>query len=283
MKIQLNRKGRVSLPLFTATLALAITFTLSCSSNDDDPTPPGGGDGQLAGNAEYERVKERNKYYDPDNANERCEKGVVQFSCSLPDGDVWYSELEKYCKKIMGSSMTPTYELETVKWEVCGGLLCNTSWGCRCNGGAYEEKCGEGWYNSNTQYCGYDYDMATMTTTYEVKAKLPCGTDFYKPSDNPLYAYERCENNVVEYRCGMSDWYNPKTNACNGKTGDIVPKAEATCNGKEIDDFGYKMCKDGVIKQECGSMSGGEPVWYNNITESCDYMTRTVKPKTKCG
>jgi uncharacterized protein (TIGR02145 family) len=48
MKIQLNRKGRVSLPLFTATLALAIAFTsTACDSGG------GGGGGGGGSNIEY--------------------------------------------------------------------------------------------------------------------------------------------------------------------------------------------------------------------------------------
>jgi hypothetical protein len=271
-----------------ATLAFAIAFTLNACSSDsnDDPTPPGGGDlGGLDGNERYQRMKEENKYYNPDNAaNERCEAGVVEKKCSLPDGDVWYSELKKACSYISEGPMAGNiYKFE--EWKVCGSILYIDSWG-RCTGGAYEDKCGEGWANVNTQYCYKSTDIATMTAIYEVKAKLPCGTGFYEPSDNPLYAYERCENNVVEYRCGSGmpgnevHWYNPKTNVCNGKTGEVVTKAEATCNGKEIDDFGYQMCKDGVIKQEC-SMFGGEPVWYDPIKEAC--AAGMVKPKTKCG
>jgi hypothetical protein len=59
--------------LLAAGIALAMAFTFSCSSDDDDD----GNKDPFLGNPQYE-------YYDPYDAEERCQNGVVELICKLP-------------------------------------------------------------------------------------------------------------------------------------------------------------------------------------------------------
>jgi hypothetical protein len=292
MRVQLNRKGRVSLPLFTATLALAIALILSCSSLNDG----GGGDGDGSGGGSggggdfYDEIKEYVKYYDPDDG-ERCVKGVVEWKC----GDVWYNPLKQWCYEIDYDNNThiPTYALG--EWKTCGSKHYNT-FDERCQGGVVEEKCetvdGDKWYNSETHYCAnVGSDPATYKSIYEVKAMERCGSKYYNP--NYKGGYYVCQNGVVGRMCGDNDnaiFYNDETHYCNDGwddddtyTGVYTVKAMERC-GKEYIEPGSQRCnKNGVVEGRCWNYSDDTYTdWYNDITQSCNRDTGEVKDKKKC-
>jgi uncharacterized protein (TIGR02145 family) len=96
MKIQLNRKGRVSLPLFTATLALALAFTFTaCDSG-------GGGDGDGTGGGNYTDKGNSISSYSTKTIGtqvwmtENLNYKVAGSKCYGEDGQVFYIEGDEF-------------------------------------------------------------------------------------------------------------------------------------------------------------------------------------------
>jgi hypothetical protein len=278
---------QVWLALFTATLALAITLTLSCSNGDDD------NDNDLfSGDEYYEYLKERVKYYDPDDG-ERCKNGVVEWVCEVPGGDAWYNPLKQSCNNEVDYTCEDgncyrTNELGTI--EACGRELYVSSPNSleRCQGGVVELKCktadGDKWYNHKTHYCDGSYDYENGTEIRTVKPKERCGSKYYNP-----YSLEICKNGVVERSCGYADWYNPETHYCpsgssdSGQSNQSNAKPIERCGSKNYYPDDYERCNNGVVERKCGSSSGDNAAWYNSITQSCDRGTGTVTNKLRCG
>jgi hypothetical protein len=178
----------------------------------------------------------------------------------------------------------------------------------RCRNGVIEEPCevdgNEVWYNSETQYCSYSYELdpntGTSITTVTIEARERCGSKYIRPD------YERCNNGVVERKCGDDDdneapWYNRKTHYCDEELDDASTwtytytiKALERC-GNGYFGYGYKLlgerCNNGVIEDECPYIGGENATWYNIITHYCDhegdyftgYTGSTVKAKLRCG
>jgi hypothetical protein len=164
----------------------------------------------------------------------------------------------------------------------------------RCRNGVIEEPCevdgNEVWYNSETQYCSYENNTQT------IKAKERCGSEYIRPD----YDYERCNNGVVEWKCGYDDeapWYNGKTHYCEWD-GDASTSWTYTIKALERCGNGYfgydklpgKRCNNGVIEDECPYNGGENAPWYNIITHYCDLegdyftgYTGTLKEKLRCG
>ncbi|MDR0518179.1 MAG: hypothetical protein LBH25_14185 [Fibromonadaceae bacterium] len=188
MRAKLNRKGRVSLPLFTAILALAITFTLSCSNGDDD-----GG-----------------IWYNPSGGNQRCQNGVVENKC----GDAgWYKGTTHTCSN--GTIMTlEQYYLQN------GYKRCGSGWydpnneNQRCQNGVVEAKCGDaGWYNSTTHTCRSGTVMTDEQYYLQLGYKR-CGSGWYDPNNEN----RRCKNDAIEDKCGDAGWYKIATHTCYSNT-----------------------------------------------------------------
>jgi hypothetical protein len=291
MRTQLNRNGRVSLPTtLTAILAVAITFTLSCSGSDDpdngnDPNNPGGKD-PLSGIPGYEYMKEGAKYYDPDDERQRCQNGVVELFCEDYYGGsdgLWFNPMTHYCDQGHYSGncsdcdiVYGTFQAKAI--ERCGNEYIRDVWH-RCQGGVVEERCEKCreivWYNPKTHYMGSD-GSDNGRTIYIIKAKLPCGSEYYAPE----YQNERCQNGVVEEECGWGEnvWFNPKTHLCYwGESGGQVKVKEYCGNsGRYIEDS-YERCNGGIYEWKCGDN------WYSPIKQSCDWDIGTVKNQVRCG
>jgi hypothetical protein len=285
MRVQLNRKGRVSLPLFTAILTIALAFTFNaCDSGGDrggdDGT--GGGSGGLGGkNAEwYEHIKEKVKYYDPDDG-EMCEAGVTKWLCkTVSDGDKWYNPLTHVCHTSL-IYLDPKLTLirTLAEWKTCGNGLYITIFE-RCQGGVVEDKCetvdGDKWYNFETHYC-----MRNGPEPGIIIAKERCGSKYYLPQHSLYYA-NRCNNGVVEETCGFDSendiFYNYETHYCDHTT----VKPLERCGNKYI----YpkeERCNNGVVENGCWSnIEQRYTDWYNGITQSCNIETGEVKDKKKC-
>jgi hypothetical protein len=288
------RNGRVSLPqpthgrglfaLLTATFALAITFTLNaCDSGGGGGGSSPGGNDPFSGDEYYEYLKERVKYYDPDDG-ERCNNGVVEWVCEVPGGDAWYNPLKQSCERVdytcEDGNCYGTYELGTI--EACGRKLYASHPNIgRCQDGVVQYKCktadGDKWYNAETHYCDWSYYNGTEIST--VKPRERCGSKNYYPDEG----YIRCEKGVVEGSCGYGDnttWYNLETHYCS-YSGETVKPKERCGSEYYVPEEGYKRCEKGVVEYRCGS--GGNINWYNSITQSCDWNTGTVTNKLRCG
>jgi hypothetical protein len=296
-----------------ASLLLALTLTLSCS-NDDNPGGSGGGggshsggnNGSFAGNDEYDRYKERLKYYDPADTDQRCPNGVLEGRCEVDGQEVWYNPLTHSCSYDESCYGGPDggycertyYGLGTI--ELCGSQIYVSSSSRRCVGGVLQRKCGDDWYNRETHYCDYEYDPNTGTETRTLKAKLICGGKYYEPDYSTSWGSDgvvvrepntRCQNGVVQEKCGGWNgeepiWYNRETQYCSwdnaSQTQTVKPMV--LCGGEYIEPD-YEKCDSGVVLSRCGGMMGmGEDAtWYNYITQICDWNTGTVRDKVRCG
>ena len=276
-----------------AAFGLALAFIFSCSGDDGDNDDP------YAGIPGYERWRESLKYYDPDDAEERCQNGAVEKRCEVDGKGVWYSPLTHFCEapKCQGDDCgTPHYELlGTIKR--CGNkLYCPIDDAVRfqgkiievqrCQNGVLERMCGgsgplDVWYNKDTQYC---------EGNGVVIAKKRCGSGYYRPSEST-----RCRDGVVEEKCGGWNsseegiWYNTDTHYCSqgydnvNHTHTNTVKPRIRC-GNEYLDGDYHRCNNGVVEEICGDPYHNEnPNWYNEITQSCNYGDDTVKDKVRCG
>jgi hypothetical protein len=279
-----------------ASLLLALTFTISCSDGDKTDDGGGGGNnGSFAGIPEYERTKERLKYYDPADADERCQNRVVEGRCEVDGREVWYNPLTHACRydeSCNGSSCERTYYgLGTI--ELCGSLFYVSSDSRRCVGGVLQIKCGDVWYNKGTQYCDYGYNPNEETGT--VKAKELCGNKYYEPYYSISWGSDgvavrepntRCQNGVVQEKCVWGEnvtWYNSETEYCSFDPTSMtqIVKPRVLCGGQYLDGD-YEKCDNGVVLRRCGGMMG-ETTWYNDITQVCDWNTGTVRNKVRCG
>jgi hypothetical protein len=263
-----------------------MAFTFSCSGDDD-----GGGDGNpFAGIPGYEYKKERLKYYDPEDAYERCRNGVTERMCEDNGKEVWYNPLTHDCDYSElcsggsnGMSCKRTYYgFEELK--LCGSRIYVSyvsSDPGRCQGGVLQWKCGDVWYNEETHYCDGDYNPT-------LKAKERCGNKYYEPYEG--YIVE-CQNGVVVGRCGYDEnvtWYNIETHYCFYSLDNVnftytyTVKPRVLCGGEYLDGD-YERCNNGVIENRCGSMMDENANWYNRITQVCDRNTYTVRDKVRCG
>jgi len=291
-----------------ASLLLALTLTLSCSGGDDDDNGP-------TGNSEYERWQESLKYIDPDDPTERCgSNGIAERKCDVNGSITWYNPLNYSCRR-MGSNCdendncTYTYALLTI--ALCGNepYIDHPDYG-KCVGGVLQRKCGDVWYNRETQYCDYEYNPNTNEETRTVKAKERCGNKYYEPdystsmgSDGVIVREPntRCQNEVIVERCGWGEnvtWYNSETQYCSFDPTSMttIVKPRVLC-GSEYIEPDYERCNNGVVESKCGGgglVPGGEqpvePVWYNYITQTCvesgnwqTGYTYTVRNKVRCG
>jgi len=234
-------------------------------------------DGSFTGNSEYEDMKEFYKYYNPDNASQKCVNGVVELKC----GDVWYNPLTYSCEESwIGDDHS--YVLGTIGF--CGNKLYSSIYG-RCRGGILEERCpfdsaddsDDIWYNTETHYCSERLDPESGTYIYigTIIAKEPCGNELYSPNT------QRCQGGIVQEKCRGSGedgpWYNPKTEGCYyNNDGIFTVKALELCGNQSYIPNEFRRCQDGVVERKCGD------VWYNRITHICNENSYTVKAKVRC-
>ena len=83
-----------------------------------------------------------------------------------------------------------------------------------------------------------------------------CGSNWYDVSNTNL----RCQDEVIEDKCGTSNWYNSSTKFCSGST--IYSK----CDGNDYNPS-TQRCQDEVIETRCGSG------WYNPAMQFCSNGT----------
>jgi hypothetical protein len=242
-----------------ATLGLALAFTFSCSSSDDPDNSGDGSGGNINNNnnipsSSSYNWKEAYHYYDPADEKKRCQNGVLEAKCE----DSWYNYLTHYC---LGKEIV----------ELCGeyteanlwvNTLSNiTSTIKRCQGGIFEYKCGDNWYNQNTHTCSDNMIVA--------REMEPCGNGYYIVGDNV-----RCRDGVVEGKCGDS-WYNSSTHTCNNNTIEFLVLAFCGDGAFLYSPSEGMRCQDGAAEAKCGS------VWYNIHKQMC--KNNTVENKPRCG
>jgi len=275
----------------TAAFGLALAFTLSCSSGKDDGNDGGVNYDPHAGNAQYERLKERSKYYDPDDPNERCINGAVEGRCEVDGKEVWYSPLTHGCRVGIscGGNVCDTTYLGFGTIVFCGNEIYGSYRERRCQNGVVEYKCGDAWYKRETHYCDSEYDFNTNTGTVTLRAKVLCGSEYYRPSEST-----RCQDRVVEEKCGGMNsseegiWYNEDTHYCSfswgvNNTFTYTVKQKIRCGNEYFNGDSYR-CNNGTVERRCeGSTLDENPNWYNEITQSCNWMDGTVKTKLRCG
>jgi hypothetical protein len=264
--------------LIVLIMVLTMAFPLSCSSDDDDGDP-------LSGLPGYEEYKERLKYYNPDDEEERCNKGVVEYVCELSKGIVaWYNPLKQGCEEIdytcpSSGSCYGTYELGTIERCGRGAYVATPNGDARCQGGVLQRKCGDVWYNYETHDCDRRYDYNTDTYKDTLITLVPCGSKYYWPD-----SYTKCEGGVIKDKCGDA-WYNYETEYCyynyNSETQTEIRVVQpmVLCGSTYIRPE-YNRCNNGVVEYRCGYDEN--ITWYNGITQTCNRDTYTVKNKAKC-
>jgi len=157
----------------------------------------------------------------------------------------------------------------------CGIYIYNPS-ASFCHDGNVYAKCDGLRYNPATQICQGTTVVATI-----------CGGSQYNPLEQGCcvsatfsLANQRCQNNVVETRCGTgNNYYNPETQFCYQ---DLDYNILNKCSGKEYDPDKYswfnaeQRCMNNVVETRCG----GD--WYAlDSNQQCDRFGKIIA--TKCG
>jgi hypothetical protein len=152
--------------------------------------------------------------------DERCQNGVIQEKCN--NGE-WYNPETQYCDSDWDGS-TSTYKIKEM--AKCGNKYYRPYDDTRCMNNVIEEKCGYGedakWYNRETHRCAYYYSNGNSNETV-VKREFCGGRTVYEDEG------DRCNNGVLEYKCGEADgstapYYNPITQSCDWDTGTVKNK-----------------------------------------------------------
>jgi hypothetical protein len=230
---------------------IAITLTLSCSSPEDevkdDPT----------GSKEYLKEREEQaKYYDPDDAEQRCENGVTEWKCG--ENGAWYNPTTHACSCHQeGENGVQTCKIHGVLEGLCGIKM-------------------DVVYNLGTQYCTYGASPEI------VKEKAICGDRYYMP-----YSDTRCQDGIVQQKCDSGEnWYNKETQYCSSNG---TVETREPCGNLYIVPGSYK-CDNGVVEELCDRREKDSP-YYNTRTQKCLFnydedshtTTYTVKSLERCG
>jgi hypothetical protein len=270
----------------------------SSSSGGRSSSSGGSGDNDpLAGVYEYfngrtwfngmytlDAIKEFLKYYNPDRG--RCRNGVVEWKCEVNGNeDGFYSPLTHVC---VYDGYYDGVDYDKIEpFEHCGNKVYLSNEDVRCQDGVLEGLCGDVWLNPETHYCYWSLSTGII---YASGAKERCGSKYYEIYDsNVLMKEERCRNGVVETTCGgryddgNDIWYNPETQYCSWdeNTETNVVKAIERCGNGYIDRDDIR-CNNGVIEWLCNGDDRSD-LWFNFITQSCDWDTGIVKAKVRCG
>jgi len=152
---------------------------------------------------------------------------------------------------------------------ICGNSIYNPSTNF-CFGGNVYAKCDGLRYNPTTQIC------QGIAVTYARCGSMMWGGYSYKPleqgccvSDIFSLADQRCQNGVVETKCG-TDWYNQSNQKrCERNV------VETKCGSGWYNASNSNLrCWENVIKTKCGTSSD----WYDSKTQFCQSGTNAVKP-----
>jgi hypothetical protein len=136
----------------------------------------------------------------------------------------------------------------------------------RCRNGVVEERCEDDgreiWYSPLTHSCGHIglCDTDVCEDIYYFGKLERCGNALY------AYSHERCQNGVLEYKCG-DVWYNPETHECHHSNGNEMPKAKERCGSKYYEPNSDTRCQNEIIQERCGY--GENETWYNSETHYC--------------
>jgi hypothetical protein len=192
-------------------------------------------------------MKQEYKYYDPNDSDYRCQSGIVERVCKLSSGNVWYNPLEKMCEEVgVDANWTLIFELGELKF--CGKYFyadVPNGWG-RCQGGVYQEKCDNEWFNVETHVCDEEYSNGNYTNVVKAKGEGK--------------------------KCGETS-YNEETHYCDWN--DNTVKALVFCGTEKIWP-NQQRCTSGVVEEKCGNG------WFNPIKQSCDWARGTVTDKLEC-
>jgi hypothetical protein len=214
------------------------------SSGGDNNNDP------FAGIPEWEYYKEFFKYYDPDR-DQRCRNGSVEERCKIDGNDVWYSPLTHVC----GSEGSES-----------GGSGCFPDGEC-------PPPPPPTYYLGTIERCGNE-----LYPSYQDNIICePCGSGYYIHYIHNE-DYTRCRNGVVEDRCDDT-WYNRETHYCGDWNSGTI-KAIESCGSWYVR-HSDERCNNGVIEERCGYDENA--IWYNRITQSCNWNTGIVKAKLRCG
>jgi len=149
------------------------------------------------------------RYYDPYATTAmRCQGGFVESKC----GDGWYNSQTHIC--VSNQVMTTIEYLISLGYERCGSSWyspANTYQQC-LSGNVVLTKCGDDWYDSQTQICVSNQVMTT-TEYYISLGYERCGSSWYSPTSTT----QRCQDVVIENKCG-DGWYNSTTQVCHSET-----------------------------------------------------------------
>jgi uncharacterized protein (TIGR02145 family) len=192
--------------------------TTSSGTGADNSSPsgnPNGGSSSSSGNEIGSSspsggvINDYYRYYDPYAATAmRCQGGFVESKC----GNMWYSSQTHIC--ISNQIMTTIEYLISLGYERCGSSWyspANTYQQC-LSGNVVLTKCGDDWYDSQTQICVSNQVMTT-TEYYISLGYERCGSSWY----NPTSTTQRCQGEVIENKCG-DEWYNSATQVCHSET-----------------------------------------------------------------
>ena len=234
-------------------------------------------------------------WYDATNVNFRCQNDYVEIKCGT--GNNYYNPTTQFCNEntVYGkcngmNNYDPTtqfcngYEVldkcngqnYSYMNQICEDNVVKTKCGTGNNyhNPAIEKCCGNNKYTILTQFCsgnsvydkcnGQNYIPASQRCENHV-IETKCGSDWYNAANTDL----KCESSVVKIRCGTGDnFHNPATQFCNGNT--VYDK----CNGQNYTPASQR-CENHVIETKCGSD------WYN--TANTDLKCESSVVKIRCG
>jgi len=186
----------------------------SPSGNPNNNSSPSGGDDGQNSSSSGGVINDYYRYYDPYTTTaQRCQGGFVENKC----GDVWYMpELGIDNNGVYQYQYCSSNELvkTEIRYERCGDLWYSPS-SQRCQGSVVETKCGDDelWYNSQTQFC-VSSKVVEQAEYFAQYGYERCGTTWY----NPTSATQRCQNDVIENKCGDRWYSNSTTQVCHSET-----------------------------------------------------------------
>jgi hypothetical protein len=145
----------------------------------------------------------------------RCKEGIIEIQCEMDFN--WYNRETHICIDNTPRVIDEYYLQQGL--QRCGNRWYSPSEYQRCQNGTLESKCGNNWYNTSSHTCSDDGKIIfnSLVGSYD------CGKGNYFPInyDNPE---QRCQDGVVEYKCG-NNWYNTNSHSC--KNG--ILKARTRC------------------------------------------------------
>jgi uncharacterized protein (TIGR02145 family) len=220
-------------------------------------------------------------WYDATNTDLRCTWAGVQTRCGTGT-DIWYSAINQRCgsNNIVENKCGISWYNAAISSLRCGGensdvveTHCGGSWydttnvDLRCHVNEYNNevlqgRCGIAWFLVSNQRCGEGNVIETK-----------CGDDeWYDETDTDLSCryYSDESKYFVHNKCGAANWFYPEKQRCENNV------VETKCGNSWFEAANDKRCgENDVIETRCGNS------WYDATNTNLRCQSYVVE--TKCG